>query len=225
MAANNSRKAPPRALVAVLIVAAAVFLVVRLLPLLRGSDDAAGSVEQLISLDAKANALKTLPALNLARPTEGEQYSQGRNLFDYSKSPEILELERQRREAEKRAAEERRRQEEERAKLAAKQREEERLHPKPPVPPPPPPPPIPPAFGYSYVGYFGPMGRGEVLAVLIKRGGPSAKPTPVKVGDTLENSFIVKKIDFDAVTVGYVDSRFGDRTETVRLAVPPKAGR
>ncbi len=225
MAGNNNRKAPPRALVAVLIVAAVVLLVARLVPLLRGSEDAAGGDEQLISLDAKANALKALPALSLTRPTEGEQYSQGRNLFDYSKSPEILELERQRREAEKRAAEERQKQEELRRKQLAKEQEEARLHPKPPTPPPPPPPPTPPAFGYSYVGYFGPMGRGEVLAVLIKRGGPAAKPTPVKVGDTLENSFIVKKIDFDAVTVGYVDSRFGERTETVRLTVPPKAGR
>jgi hypothetical protein len=183
-----------------------------------------GGGERGITLDAKVEQLKALPLIALTRPEEAEDYSPGRNLFDYGKSPQLIELERQRREAEIRASKERQRLEEEARKEAERRRQEEILHPRPPPPPPPPPEPVPPLFGYSYVGYLGPSGQTDFMAVLVKRGSP-AKPFPVRVGETLDNAFVVKKIDFDSGVVGYVDSRFGEKTETVRLVPSGKGGK
>jgi hypothetical protein len=220
----GGEKRPSPLLLGVLIVALVALAYLRRDLIFGGGNAASGGAERGITLDAKVEQLKTLPEIALMRPAEGESYAPTRNLFDYSKSPELIELDRQRREAEIRAEKERQRLEEVRRKEEERRREEERLHPKPPPPPPPPPEPVPPSFGYSYIGYLGPSGRTGFMAVLIKRGGPG-KAFPARVGDTLDNAFVVKKIDFDSVVVGYVDTRFGERTETVRLVAPVKSGK
>jgi hypothetical protein len=174
-----------------------------------------GVADRAPAQDPKVNALKALPALELERPADAGDYKARRNLFDYATNPELQRLERERQLAQQRA-------ERERAEAEAKRRAEQaKLPPQPPPPPLPPPPPTPPAFGYNYIGYLGPLAKTELLAVLLKRGG--GKPFAVKVGETIDGSFVVQKVDFDAVVIGYVDSRFAGRTETVRLSAPTAA--
>lgn len=65
-------------------------------------------------------------------------------------------------------------------------------------PPPPPPPPQPPAFPYKYIGTFGPAnhpiatfsGNGEIVNA--------------RVGETVDNKFIIRAIGVESVDIGYV---------------------
>lgn len=161
-------------------------------------------------LSAEIEALGGLPALAVDKPGSDEAYEFRRNLFEYTRSPveirkmqeEAAEAARQRKLQEERA----RKQAEEMAKL-------------PPPEPPPPPPPQPPAFRYVYTGQIIQQrgGTEDVLAFLSRGDGNKKDLLPVKVGDVIDNSFVIQKIDDDTIVIGYKDPQFKDRAETIRL--------
>lgn len=130
-----------------------------------------------------------------------------RNLFNYSKSPdEAAEEIRQQRHAERMAAEaEKRRQEEaERMALAQAQRAKELA-----INPPPPPPPV---ISFKFIGKMGqPKAPIAILA-----DGPSGEILTVREGEVIQEKFKVRKIDFDSITIGYVDPKWGE-TRTIRM--------
>lgn len=67
------------------------------------------------------------------------------------------------------------------------------------VPPPPPPPaPKPPEFSYKYIGTFGP--RGNPIATFSGNG----TIVNARVGDTIENKFILRAIGVESVDIGFV---------------------
>lgn len=177
--------------------------------------------ETVAPLDARLEALNKISPIPIERPATEGIYDRQRNLFEYGQSPEALAAERAREEAARRAEIER----QEREVQMAKQREVEaaRRSLEPPRPPPPPPPPQPPPFRYTYVAYIAQLsGAQEYLAALQKREGKTTTAV-VKVGDVIDEQFVVKKIDFDQVVVSYTDPRFKDQTQSVRLIpTPPK---
>ena len=189
-----------------------------------GAAEERTAADNVAPLDKKLASMLEIPSIPLERPQADEAYDRQRNLFEYSQSPEAAAAERARKDAERRAEIERAERE---ARLARERQAEAArralLPPEPPPPPPPPPPPQPPAFRYTYVAYIAQLqGAEEYLAALQKKEG---KPTTaiVKVGDVLDNQFVVKKIDIDQVVVSYTDPRFSDQTQSVRLIpAPPK---
>ncbi len=183
-----------------------------------GVEAAREQADNVAPLDKRLAAMREIPSLPLERPEAEEAYERQRNLFEFSQSPEAVAAERARKEAERRAEIERAERE---ARLARERQAEAArralLPPEPPPPPPPPPPPQPPAFRYTYVAYIAQLqGNEEYLAAMQKKEG---KPTTaiVRVGDVLDNQFVVKKIDIDQVVVSYTDPRFSDQTQSVRL--------
>jgi hypothetical protein len=67
------------------------------------------------------------------------------------------------------------------------------------IPPPPPPPaPVPPAFDYKYVGTFGSPQR--QIAAFTRNG----EIVNARVGDTIDNKFIVRRILIESVEIGFV---------------------
>lgn len=189
-----------------------------------GAAEERTATDKVAPLDKQLASMLEIPAIPLERPEAEEAYDRQRNLFEFSQSPEAVAAERARQEAARRAEVERAERE---ARLARERQAEAArralLPPEPPPPPPPPPPPQPPAFRYTYVAYIAQLqGAEEYLAALQKKEG---KPTTaiVKVGDVLDNQFVVKKIDIDQVVVSYTDPRFSDQTQSVRLIpAPPK---
>ena len=208
---------PSPALLALLVVAVAGGVYLERDKLFGGGGKAGGE-EPKIVFDAKFAPLLRLPAPGAAKPPAGARAEARRSLFDYGLSPEALAAERARKEAEAREAERRRKEEERRKKEA------EALAKLPPPPPPPPPPPAAPSFNYNYVGYIARLADGGFLGVIQRRGGPNQPTRVVAAGETIDNAFVVKKIDVGALTVGFADPQFKDRVETVRLAAEP-AGR
>lgn len=67
-----------------------------------------------------------------------------------------------------------------------------------PPPPPPPPAPVPPAFDYKYVGTFG--SARNPLAAFTRNG----EIINVRVGDTIDNKFILRSIGIESVEIGFV---------------------
>jgi hypothetical protein len=66
--------------------------------------------------------------------------------------------------------------------------------------------PPPPAFPYQLIGRFG---RGENLIVAFSGKG---QVITAQLGDTIEDTFVIRRIGIDSVEIGYVN-----RPETVRL--------
>ncbi|MBP7149419.1 MAG: hypothetical protein KBD01_17955 [Acidobacteria bacterium] len=161
-------------------------------------------------------SLGQLPGIPLEKPDSGDDYRPVRNLFDFSQSPDEIAAQKARKEAAERARVEAEKREKERQVAEAKRREEERIN---PPPPPPPPKPVPPSFDFSYTGLITRLTeQQEQLAVLQKKGtAPGAEPLIVKLGETIDNKFVVQKIDLDTLVIGYTDPRFRDQTQTVRL--------
>ena len=186
-----------------------------------GEEAGRAAADKVAPLDKQLASMLEIPAIPLERPEAEEAYDRQRNLFEYSQSPEAVAAERARKEAEHRAEVERVERE---ARLAReRQAEAARRALLPPQPPPPPPPPQPPAFRYTYVAYIAQLQENEeYLAALQKKEGKTTTAI-VKVGDVLDNQFVVKKIDIDQVVVSYTDPRFSDQTQSVRLIpAPPK---
>ena len=64
--------------------------------------------------------------------------------------------------------------------------------------PPPPPPPTPPQFTYKFIGTFGPPG--SPIASFNSNG----EIINVRVGDTINNTFIIRAIGVESVDIGFV---------------------
>jgi len=178
--------------------------------------------DNVAPLDKKLASMLEIPSIPLERPAGGRGLRRQRNLFEFSQSPEAVAAERARQEAERRAEVERVERE---ARLAReRQAEAARRALLPPEPPPPPPPLLLRSRRRSATptSPTSPSSRApeEYLAALQKKEG---KPTTaiVKVGDVLDNQFVVKKIDIDQVVVSYTDPRFSDQTQSVRLIPSP----
>ena len=67
-----------------------------------------------------------------------------------------------------------------------------------PPPPPPPPAPVPPAFDYKYVGTFG--SAQNPIATFTRNG----DIVNARVGDTIDNKFILRSIGIESVEIGFV---------------------
>lgn len=120
-----------------------------------------------------------------------------RNLFNYSKSPdEVADEIRRQKEAErlaKEAAERRRQQQEAEARAAIDRAKQLAINP---------PPPEPPMIPFRFIGKMGELKH--PLAVLADAG--SGEIYTVKEGEIIQDKFKVKKIELDAVTIGYTDA-------------------
>ena len=70
----------------------------------------------------------------------------------------------------------------------------------PPIPPPPPPPPkpVPPQFTYKFIGVFG---RADDPIVTFSGNGQIVN---VRVGETIDNKFIVRAVGVESVDIGFV---------------------
>ena len=163
---------------------------------------------------AAAGSAGQVPVLALNRRNEQPTMDEARmrNLFNYTKSPEEYEQERleaERAENLRQEAEKRRKEEQERlAKEAEERRKWEVEHPKPP------PPPQAPAANFKFLGYLGPPK--DKLAVL-SVGGPSGDVHIVRKGEVIDGKFKVLEIDFETLTLGFVDPKFSDQKRTFRM--------
>src|SRR5438093_6630454 len=131
-----------------------------------------------------------------------------RNLFNYAESPdEVAEKLRQKREADrlaKEAAARRQQQMEEEARQARLRAQQEAEH-----PPPPPPPPI----NFRLIGKMG-----EPRAPLAILADPTSGDIyTVREGEVIQDKFKVQKIEFDSVTIGYVNPTWAQETKTIRM--------
>lgn len=180
-------------LLGLLLVALVAFAVTRLGPLL-GGDDGAGPRIGGVRGGGGATGPEVADLASLEPMLL--DYRIERNPFDFGgPSDEEMarqaELERQRREAEearRRAEEEARR----RAEEEARRRENA-------PPPPPPPPPTPPSLDLSYLGSFGPERRR--IGVLTD----GETIYNVRVGDVVEEKFVVTDIGFESIAVKHLD--------------------
>ena len=136
-----------------------------------------------------------------------------RNLFNYTKSPDEFQAERDEaariKKMQEEAAERLRMEQERQAESARIEAEKHKND-----PPPPPPKPIPPEMNYRFLGYFGPPAN--KLAVLSdNRSGGDVQI--VGKGDTFDGKFKLLGIDFESVTIGYTDPRFAQEQRTLRM--------
>jgi hypothetical protein len=82
-----------------------------------------------------------------------------------------------------------------------------------PVPPPPPTPtPLPPAITFKFIGTFGP--KDHPIAVLLL----GDQIVNARVGDVVFDQFIVRRIGYESLDVGFVGR---DPADTRRLAIAP----
>lgn len=152
---------------------------------------------------------KDLPELVLVHESQREGFQEKRNLFDFGPSPDQMRAERERLAAQARAMEAAKKQAEIQQKIA----EQRAKNPEPPKPPPPPPKPVPPSFPYTFIGRIGSVK--DALAVL--KGVGQTKVMTVRAGETIDNKFVIKKVDLDELIIGYTDSNFAANTETVKM--------
>lgn len=82
-----------------------------------------------------------------------------------------------------------------------------------PLPPPPPTPtPAPPAIGFKFIGSFGPK---EHPIAVVQQGDQVLN---VRAGDTLFGKFILRKVGYESIDVGFVGF---PESETRRLGIAP----
>ncbi len=169
--------------------------------------------------DPKIQLLAQLPDIPVHRTGGAEEYTPKRNLFDFAPDPVALEAEKRRREKQKKLAQERKKKEQERRARAKVRKRGDAVPGKKSLPP-------PPSFSYTYVGYARPVAdeRG-FIAFLVKKGARTPHPIAVRVGDIVEEKFVVKRIDLDQVVIGYTDERYRGRTKAVKLVPKRTSGK
>ncbi len=202
----------------IIVVAAAVWMNAPGFSGLGGDDD---TEKAELTLSERLATLKALPAIAVDRPLGAAALGAGRNLFNYTESPEAVRLKekKKRDQQQRRAAEVERQQERERVR-----QEEAKRNPRPKPPKRTPP---PPNFNYTYVGYIGAVQEEDYVAVLAKPGA-SKKPKKedlrvVKIGDVIDEQFVIKKIDLDTVTVGYTNPAHRGKTKPIDLVAKKEA--
>jgi hypothetical protein len=175
------------------------------------SDSSFAAIE-VAKLSGELEELGKLPALQIERPDGDVAIAGKRRLFEWARSPEDIAAERAREEQQRRAE----------AEALRRQREQEeylRQNPPPPQPPPPPPPPQTPPFNFQYIAHVITSGTSEeIMACLMRSGaGKKDKFIWVKVGEIVENKFVIEKIDEESITIGYTDQQFKDRHQKVDI--------
>ncbi|MDQ7008187.1 MAG: hypothetical protein Q9Q40_13250 [Acidobacteriota bacterium] len=215
MAKSNSSRPQVLLLILLLLVVFFIWKTGVFAPRQAGAEKSAAE----LSLGERLDALANLPPVLVDRPTTSADYAGSRNIFDYSTNPEVLR-ERRLQQLAREAA--RKKQQERQKELVQQRQRQAALNPRPPAPPRAAP---PPDFRYQYVAYIGrftePM---EFLAVLTRAGASKdikrADIRTVRVGEIIDNKFVVKKIDIDSMTIGYTDPKFREKTKTVKLVLP-----
>ncbi len=136
-----------------------------------------------------------------------EPYDQnGRDLFKYAKRPptaEELEAERRRLEAERLAREAALKKQ--REARTARQKAPARTQPSRPTGP------RPPQIPFKYIGYLGP--KDDRIAVFEE----GETIILARVGETVQDQFRVREIDYETVVLGYTDSRFEKLSQSLNL--------
>ncbi|MGH9388282.1 MAG: hypothetical protein ACRD1Z_01610 [Vicinamibacteria bacterium] len=138
-----------------------------------------------------------------------------RNLFNYTRSPEEIAAEKAEaerlgtlaEEARRRREEDERRRAEEQARIA----EQNRLNPPPPAAP------IPPPVSLKFIGYMGEPKDPKDRLVVFQDSGGGGDIYIARMGEVVADNFKVMDIDFEAVTLGFVDARFKDMKRTLRM--------
>lgn len=181
--------------------------------------DAGAAAPGLVISDPRIQQLAALPEIPVERQGTTREYSPRRNLFDFAPDPVAVEAERRRREQRRKLAEERKQKEEKRRQAARARKQARAASGEKPLPP-------PPSFSYTYVGYARPVAdeRG-FIAFLVKKGAKTPRPVPVRVGDIVDDKFVVKRIDLDQVVIGYTDERYRGRTKAVKLVPKRTSGK
>ena len=158
---------------------------------------------------ADPDSLPSALEVNLDRLTpEVPIRKNSRNLFNYSRSPdEVAEEVRQRNEAERLAAEAAKRRQEQEAADALRRAEAAKTAAL--LPPPPPPPPL---INFKFIGKMG-QPR-DPIAILAD--GSSGEIFTVREGEVLLDKFKIRKIEYDAVTIGYVKADWTE-TKTIKM--------
>lgn len=176
----------------------------------RPQGDGTAQEINVAKLSAELMELDAMPALQVTRNDGGDSFELRRRVFDFTESPESVAAERERRQQ---AEEQARREMERQIKI---QEEQAKL---PPPPPPPPPPPQAPSFPFVYFGQVIQNEGGEQILACLQRsgGGKKDKFEWVRVGDIVDNKFVIKKIEKESLTVGYTDPQFKDMSSTVQL--------
>ena len=147
--------------------------------------------------EVEAGGLQNLVEVTLANqsPVKIRSY---RNLFNYAKSPDEIEGERQARLAAEKAAREaeerQRRQAEIDAQANAERARRQIEHPDPPPPPP---------FNFKFIGK---MGDPRAPIAIIEESAPGGDKWVVREGEVILEKYKVLKIDFDSVTIGFSDA-------------------
>ena len=189
--------------IALIIAVAALFVVVYYQvsnrSLFRKKSATAAPATEQASMPRSQNQIKyDVPALriDLLAHNSAAFDPSGRNLFNYDKpkptKEEIAAIQRAQEEAQRRAEEERKRMEIEAKKMAeiSQQEAAERAD----LPPPPPP---APQMNFKFIGYLG--NPDDKIAVLEE----GADFYFVKQGEVVKDHFLIVKVDFDSVVVGY----------------------
>ncbi len=169
--------------------------------------------------DPRIQLLAQLPDIPVHHRGAADRYTPRRNLFDFAPDPVAVEAERRRREQRRKLVEERRQKEQARREQAKARKRGQAVAAGKSLPPPPP-------FSYTYVGYARPVAdeRG-FIAFLAKKGARTPRPEAVRVGDIVDDKFVVKRIDLDQVVIGYVDERYRGRTKAVKLVPKRTSGK
>ena len=208
-------------IIVVIILALGALLVYKVTKEIGGAEDekqketsagaTAGRIKKKKDNEAGKVGGKALFDLALIQKEAPEFEKEGRNLFDYTQSPEELEAlrraeeDRQRRmeEEQRRREEERQRKMEEAKRRAEEQRRkrEEEVRNRPPEPPKPkePPKPQPPKVNYKYIGFIGPSE--DRIAALLNREG---KLLLGKREDVIEDAYKIVEVGYFEVKVGWV---------------------
>lgn len=163
----------------------------------------------IAGIDPSLQALQELPVIPVNRPTTNS-YRPGRNLFAFGEDPRLAaerrkqerDLERKRIEAQAKADE--RKQQQQQRQAAVKR---------------PPPKPRAPEVRFSYMGYIGELGSELDYMAVLQQGRSSKKEDlrVVRIGEVIDEQFVVKSIDIDSVEIGYTDPRFKDQTKKLEL--------
>ncbi|MEW5805802.1 MAG: hypothetical protein AB1756_00350 [Acidobacteriota bacterium] len=132
----------------------------------------------------------------------------GRNLFNYDKPKptpqELEEIRKLQEEAQRRAEEERKRREaEEKIRVEEERKEAERRALLPPPPPPAPP------INFKFIGY---LGKPEDKIAVLEEGKDLYFG---KEGETVKDQFMIIKIDFDSLVMGYVRDEWRDQKKVL----------
>ena len=173
------------------------------------SGNAQVAVARTAAKEVEPSSLPALMDVTLAQNPEAKIRENSRNLFNYAKSPDqVSEERRQAAEAERQAreaAERRRLQAEAEAKAAMERAKYERDHP--PVPPAPP-------INFRFIGK---MGDVKSPIAILEEASPGGDKYTVKEGEVVLDKYKILKIDFDSVTIGYVNPLYAQETKTIKM--------